>query len=62
MGQQDRSVVKSSGLSTVITWLRILATAARPQRPGHSRWEYELLTFILAPTPPTSLRLRRSVK
>jgi len=31
-------------------------------KPGNCHGGHELLTFILAPTSPTSLRLRRSVK
>jgi len=33
-------------------------------KPGHAgpRCEHDLLTFILAPTAPTSLRLRMSAK
>jgi len=46
---RDSSFVKSAGLATVRT-----STC--------TRCKHELLTFILAPTAPTSLRLRRSVK
>jgi len=37
------------------TWIRIQAMA-------YLHYGYEVLTFILAPTGPTNLRLRRSVK
>jgi len=46
---------KSAGLTNVKTFVQMQATVG-------PRCEYEFLTFILPPTPPTSLRLRRSFK
>jgi len=54
-GKQGSSVIKNAGLTTMRTWVQIQATAG-------PCCEYELLTFILAPTAPISLRLRRSLK
>jgi len=54
-GWQDSSVVRSTGLVTVRTGARIQAMAG-------FHHAYELLSFILAPIAPTSLRLRRYVK
>jgi len=46
---------KSTGPATVRIWVQIQALVGPCS-------ECKLLTYTLVPTPPTSLRLRRSVK